>query len=118
MPLDDLLKDLATISAPTPTRTSSGGTDRTTTTVVAEGVPCLVQPTGSRQASHRDKRDDGRVQVGSFRLFFAGDPLAPADVLSARHLIAVDGRTYKVVGVVDVNTMGRLLHVDCERLGS
>ena len=117
MSLASLLRQRATILRPPVSQTTAGGPDRTgAAAVLADGVPCLVRPRGASLLAFLGRRDDQRAETVDARIYFAGDPLAPADELTARCRIVVDGRTYSVNGVSDVNSMDRLLHVDCERL--
>lgn len=113
MPLDDLLRQLADVLLIPPGQSGSGGVDRTGDPVpIAEGVPCLVRPLSAL----RFARNDQDAEAIDSRIYFAGDPLAPGGELTARHEIRVDGVFYRISGSINVNSMGRLLHVDCERL--
>lgn len=119
MALSDFLAQSATITAEaaagaTPPQTRSGGADRSARLTVADGVPCLVRPLGASLAAFATARDQARRNVVSARIYFAADP-AP-EGLSTRHWIDVDGRTYKVTGVVDYNSLHRLFAADCEMI--
>lgn len=78
------------------------------TTVEAEGLPCLVRP-----LSAEARADQGRdASTRMSRIYF---DLAPFPEDDARtRLIVVDGRTYRPIDALDVNGMGRLWHVDAE----
>jgi hypothetical protein len=119
---------LATITAEAPRglatgRTAMGGADRSDANwlTVADGVPCLVSPSGS---SLDRSRNDAREDVIEATLYFARDP-APGG-LDTRHRATVTGtRTggdpvvigvYAVTGVVDPNYLGRLFVASCERI--
>ncbi|MDG3003244.1 hypothetical protein [Paludisphaera mucosa] len=115
--LTDMLDDLATISSLPVARTPSGAASRSAPVLLAEGVACKVRRTAAALAYGKSPRDDARRQKVDARIYFAGDPLAALDPplrLSTGHRIAAAGETFAVLGVVDVNNMGRLLHVDCE----
>jgi len=87
-----------------------GGADRTSWTALVPAVPCLVRPLSASQ----QVRNEARGEFVDTRIYFAGDPVNGG--LSTRHRIRVGGATYHVKGAVDANSMGRLLHVDCELL--
>lgn len=132
MSLESLIEDsgqLASILAEAadgqvPPQTAMGGADRSDGNwlTVADGVPVLVRTRSS--ALNRDY-DDERAQVIDATLYFAADPVPSGSGLSSRHRIVVaDGGTgggraagvYAVLGVIDPNSMGRILQVDCERI--
>ena len=113
MALDDFFAQTATIRAePTPVpRDRLGGADRTGEwQAVAEGVPCLVRPLSAALQT----RDDARRNVTLYRIYFAEDPVSGG--IGTRHRVVVGQTTYQVTGVVDANSLGRLLHVDCEAI--
>lgn len=113
MPLDDFLRQIADVLEAPRAQTGSMGVDRTGEPVpLAQGVPCLVRPLSAL----RFVRNDQDVEAIDSRIYFAGDPLAPGGELTARHELRVDGVHYRISGSIDLNSMGRLLHVDCERL--
>lgn len=116
MPLDDFLRHSATISRLPVRQTAAGGADRTDPAPIADGVPCLVRARSAVLAALAGRRDDARAETIDARIYFAGDPLAASGGLSTGHQITVDGAAYAVRGVVDVNSMGRLLQVDAERI--
>lgn len=117
MALEDFLTQSATITVESsprvpPPRTAMGGADRSVRLPVAQGVPCLVQTLSSSLSAQVGRRNDARANVALVRIYFAADP-AP-ERLGTKHWIEVDGQVYKVTGVDDVNSMGRLWQVDAE----
>jgi hypothetical protein len=119
---------LATVTAEAPrgvaaARTAMGGADRSDAAwlTVADGVPCLVSPSGS---SLDRRRNDAREDAIEAEIYFARDP-APGG-LNTRHRVSVTGtRTggdpvalgvYVVTGVVDPNYLGRLFVARAERI--
>lgn len=112
---------LATTAAGSARQTATGGVDRTAAgwSSVADGVPCLVRPTGSSLNLGNDTMSNQEY----LKVYLAGDPVPGG--ISVRHRLAVtragDGSpnaigTYNVISVVDANGRGRLIEVGCERL--
>lgn len=116
MPLEDHLRQSATIRRLPVRQTGAGGADRTDPQPLADGVPCLVRARSAVLAALAGRRDDARAETIDARIYFGTDPLAASGGLSTRHQVEVDGAVYAVRGVVDVNSMGRLLQVDAERI--
>lgn len=116
MAFEDFLVHSATISILKVGVTSSGGADRTPT-VVAEGVPCLVRPRSGTYSAFQAAKDHARQSEIDSRIYFAGDPLAPASAISTRHQIRVGGVVYSIVRVIDVHGLGRQVQVDATREG-
>ncbi len=115
MPLEDFLDQLATITVePIPPRKDrTGGVDRTGDwDTVAADVPCLVRPVSAALQS----RDDARRDIVIYRIYFASDPVDGG--LSTRHRIAVGTQVYQITGVVNPNSLGRIIHCDCEAIKS
>lgn len=113
-----LLRQLATINRPPPARSPAGGPDRTGKTLepLAAGVPCMVQPLSTLLTAFAALQDDARQAVADTRIHFAGDPLRPDDRLDERCRIEVDGVTYAVKSVRDLNSMNLHVTADCETI--
>ena len=119
MALEDFLRQLATITREAPEGESVdqddlGGADRTGEWLVeAEDVPCLVRPLASSEVSHTSLAN-ANWNVVRVVIYFASDPLESAGGLTTQHRITVGDQIYAVLGVIDPNSMGRIIQANCE----
>lgn len=113
MALEDFLNQSATIEAlDLTTKDEVGSVDRdgANKVTLATQMPCLVRPLSAREGRVNEK---ATLDI-THRIYFAGDPLSGViSRLTSRHRITVDGRVYAPIQPVDVNSLNRLLQVDC-----
>lgn len=111
MPIIDFMVQSADVSTEPRGVDSLGGADRSGEwSVVAAGAPCLVRPMSASIVT----RDGARRNVTMYRIYFRSDPVDGG--IGTRHRVTVDGRVYQVTGAVNPNSLGRLIHVDCEAI--
>lgn len=75
---------------------------------VAAAVPCLYRPLKASAGAMQGR--DGSKVAGRF--YFAGD--AGLTIDGGTIFVLDDGRVFRPMDVIDVNSMGRLWHVDVE----
>jgi hypothetical protein len=113
MALTDFLDQFATIEVlDLATQDEVGSLDRdgANKTTLATMVPCLVRPLSAREGRVNEK---ATLDI-THRIYFAGDPLSGVlGRLTSRHRITVGDRVYAPVQPIDVNSLNRLLQVDC-----
>lgn len=132
MSLESMIDDsgqLATITVEAPTgqfppQTALGGVDRTQAwTVLASGVPCLMNNRSSPLMSYPG-RNDARAQVYDTRIYFYADPTPSGFTTRMRITVtkagaggnATDLGVYSVKSTSNPNTMGVIFQIDCEKV--